>query len=124
MSQPTPATFVEIHAKDPSKAKAFFGELLGWSFEEVPMAEGGSYTFAKPASDAPPVAGLTSDGTSFALVYFVVPDLKKATERARKLGATIHVDQHVIQGMGSMTVLDDPQGAKIALWQAASPAKS
>lgn len=119
MSHQGPATFVELRGRDLEKTKAFYGELLGWTFENVPLPDGTHYTMAKSRPDAPPVAGLASDAQPQALVYFTVANCKTATERARRLGARIELDTAEVPTMGFMTILTDPQGARVALWQEA-----
>jgi len=52
------------------------------------------------------------------LAYVLVDDLKTATTKAKSLGAKVIVDVREVMGHGHMSVLSDPTGATIALWQA------
>lgn len=45
----------ELCARDIGKAKKFYAETIGWSFEAMPMPGGGTYWVAKMADQ--PVAG-------------------------------------------------------------------
>lgn len=40
-------TWRELLCPDPGRARDFYGELFGWSFEDVAMP-GGAYTIVKP----------------------------------------------------------------------------
>ena len=53
------------------------------------------------------------------LPYVVVDDLKATTEKAVSLGATVLMDVTAIPGMGHYSIIQDPTGAAIGLWQMA-----
>jgi uncharacterized protein len=52
------------------------------------------------------------------LPYVGVDDIKAATAKAKSLGAKVIVDIREVMGHGQMSVLSDPTGATIALWEA------
>jgi uncharacterized protein len=52
------------------------------------------------------------------LPYVGVDDINAATVKAKSLGAEIIVDVREVMGYGQMSVLRDPAGATIALWEA------
>jgi hypothetical protein len=49
--------------------------------------------------------------------YIGVDNIKAATEQARSLGAEISIDSHEIPNIGWMTVMKDPTGCSISLFQ-------
>jgi len=51
------------------------------------------------------------------LAYVLVDDAAAATEKARSLGATICKEVTEIPGIGWFSVITDPTGATLALWQ-------
>ena len=51
------------------------------------------------------------------LPYVGVEDINAATDKAKSLGATIHKGPMEIPNVGWMTILADPTGATIALFQ-------
>ena len=51
------------------------------------------------------------------LAYVEVDDIKAATAKAKSLGAQIMQDVTEVMGMGWLTVLVDPTGAALGLWQ-------
>jgi predicted enzyme related to lactoylglutathione lyase len=114
---------VELNTTDVSKAKTFYGQLFDWKLEDVPMGPGGSYTMIKVGEGTAggimkhPVPG----APSMWLAYVLVDDLAAATKKAKSLGATVMKDLTEVMGMGSFSVLLDPTGAAIALWQPKKP---
>lgn len=53
------------------------------------------------------------------LAYVVVDDVKASTEKAKSLGGQVMVDMTEIPGMGSFSIISDPTGASLGLWQMA-----
>ena len=51
------------------------------------------------------------------LAYVLVDDIAASTKKAKSLGATVMKDVTEVMGMGFFSVLIDPTGAAIALWQ-------
>ena len=52
------------------------------------------------------------------LPYVAVDDLAASTRRARDLGATMIMENVPVADYGKFTILKDPTGAVIAMWQA------
>jgi predicted enzyme related to lactoylglutathione lyase len=46
-----------------------------------------------------------------------VDDVRAATDKARSLGGTVIRDVTEIPGMGSFTIIQDPTGGTLGLWQ-------
>jgi predicted enzyme related to lactoylglutathione lyase len=108
--------FMEMHGGDPARAKRFYTGLFGWTAEELPMPEGGTYTFLKSAGEG--IGGMMkSDHAPHWLVYIDVLDAAAATKRARDLGAKVEVDCKEVPGRGVMSIFVDPNGARCALWE-------
>jgi hypothetical protein len=51
------------------------------------------------------------------LTYVGVNDIQQSTDQARSLGATIHMGPQEIPNIGWMTILQDPTGCTIAIFQ-------
>jgi len=51
------------------------------------------------------------------LAYFLVNDCFASAERAKSLGANFHVPPMVMEKVGTMAVLADPQGATFAIFE-------
>ena len=118
---PNPFVHVELNTTDPIKAKGFYGKLFSWKLEDMPMGPGEVYTMVKPGSGTGggimkhPVPG----APSMWLAYVEVEDIKAATAKAKSLGADIKRDVTEVPGMGWFTIIADPTGATLGLWQTA-----
>jgi predicted enzyme related to lactoylglutathione lyase len=117
-----PFCHVELSTTDVGKAKAFYSKLFSWKLEDVPMGPNMVYTLIKPG-DGPggglmqhPVPG----APSMWLSYVGVDDVKAATAKAKSLGAEIVQDSIEVPNTGWFTLIKDPTGAMLGLWQAKS----
>jgi len=113
-----PFVHVELNTTDVTKAKNFYGKLFGWKLEDVEM-DGGAYTMIKVGEGTGggiikhPVPGAPSAW----LAYVLVDDIGAATQKAKSLGAKVMKDVTEVKGVGSFSVIVDPTGAALALWQ-------
>lgn len=105
----------ELMTKDLAAAKAFYGETLGWTFEEMPMEDGGRYCVAMVGADA--VAGLFDTsrmgeeaGPDTWFAYIAVDDLDAALAAARERGATVQREPFEVPQVGRIAILADPRG--------------
>lgn len=114
-----PFVHVELYSPDVAKSKAFYSSLFDWELNE---AQGGTYTMigvgdhdygvgggmmGLPAPDVPP----------HWMAYVGVDDVKASTEKAKSLGATIIKDITPVEGYGLFSIIMDPSGAVLGLWQ-------
>jgi uncharacterized protein len=113
-----PVSFLEHTSQAADRAKSFYAAVLGWTFDEHPMPDGKTYYMAKV--DGQMVAGFASSPTGDTrphwLAYLIVSDCKAVTASARAEGAKIEVDSKR-WGPGTMSILTDPTGARVALWE-------
>ena len=114
-----PFVYTELNASDVPRSKIFYSKLFDWKLEDVP-GMGMDYTFIKNGDS--PIGGMMEHpmpgAPSMWLPYVGVDDIKVSTAKAKSLGAEIIVDVREVTGHGHMSVLRDPGGATIALWQA------
>lgn len=108
--------FVWFHndSDNPAETSAFYEKLLGWKASAGPagltMLAGESGPFAAVAPKGAGVPGW--------IPYAQVDDVVAATDEARRLGATI-LRPKTRGPAGEFSVVRDPGGAAIALWQKA-----
>jgi hypothetical protein len=118
-----PFVHAELNTTDLEKSKAFYGKLFDWKYEDIPGADGFDYTSIGVGE----TGGYGTGGgmlrqrmpgaPSAWMPYVLVDDIQAATKKARSLGATILKDVTEVPGMGSLSILTDPTGAVIGLWQ-------
>jgi uncharacterized protein len=111
--------FVELVTPDLAAAKAFYGEVFGWTFKDF---QGHSIEYAEASLNGHPVAGLFHkdypDGKKRPiawLTYLSVPDVDTAAKTASGLGAKVLFEPHSIPNRGQEAVFSDPQGAIFAI---------
>ena len=113
-----PFVHVELMTNDVRKAKEFYGKLFKWELEDVPMDDG-PYTMIKVGEGTGggmlknPIPGAPSSW----LAYVLVDDIDAATAKAKQLGASIMKDVSEVPNFGWFSVITDPTGATLALWE-------
>lgn len=116
---PNPFVHMELNSTDPEKSKAFYGKLFDWTLEDMPVGDF-DYTVIKPGPA--PGGGIMQQmipgAPSAWLVYVGVDDIHAATAKAQSLGAKIMRDVTEVADMGWLSILTDPTGAHLGLWQA------
>jgi predicted enzyme related to lactoylglutathione lyase len=56
-------------------------------------------------------------GHSMWIAYVKVGDVKAATRKAKSLGAKVKKDVTKVKGAGSLSIITDPTGAILGLWE-------
>jgi uncharacterized protein len=129
-SPPVGGVFVwnELATTDVDGAKAFYGDIFGWTSRDMAMGEGMAYTMFERAGGGGDVGGgmpLTEDMKAHGvpsnwLSYLGTEDVDASTAKAKELGATVHMEPTDIPDIGRFSVLQDPTGAAFALFQPAA----
>jgi predicted enzyme related to lactoylglutathione lyase len=115
-----PFVHVELNTPDPEKAKAFYSKLFQWQLEDMPnpAVPNGTYTMIRVGGGTEggmmkQVAG----GPTGWLAYVLVEDIHAATQKAKSLGAQVMKDVMEVPGMGWLSIIRDPTGAVLGMWQ-------
>ena len=117
-----PGTFswVDLQTDDLDGAKQFYGALLGWSYDDIPIGEGSVYSMAQVQGHN--VAGLGERQDESIPphwnCYVTVADVDASAARAAELGANILAPPFDVFDAGRMSAFADPQGAVLSIWQA------
>jgi predicted enzyme related to lactoylglutathione lyase len=116
-----PFVHVELMSTDINKSKAFYGSLFDWDLDDVQMPEM-TYTMIKVGEGTGggmlknPIPGALSSW----LAYVSVDDVSASTAKAKTLGAKVMKDVTEVPDMGWFSIITDPTGAMLALWEAKS----
>lgn len=113
---------MELATTNAEQAKAFYGALFGWSYEDMPIGEGRYYTMFKlrgrhVAACFPQSEQQRAEAPRWAS-YVAVDDVDSAAKAATAAGASILAPPFDVMGEGRMATLKDPTGAVLSLWQA------
>ena len=118
-----PNSFVhtELNTSDPKKAKDFFAKLFDWTLEDMDMGPGGTYTMIKTGEGTGgggimqhPMPG----AASVWIPYVLVDNLAVSTNKAKSLGAQIIKENVPVPNMSKFSIIADPTGAVLGLWEA------
>jgi predicted enzyme related to lactoylglutathione lyase len=111
---------VELQTKELDKAKKFYQGLFDWKLEDMPMGNGMSYTginvgegtgggmWTNPAAP---------NGPSHWLAYVNVENIDATIDKVKSLGGTVVQPKTEVPDMGWYSVITDPSGAVLGLWQ-------
>ncbi len=111
-----PVTWFEIHTADPDKAKAFYGEVFGWRFEDSMPG----YSMIGLGDGAPIGGGIAhSDGAypNDAIFLVQVPDVAATLTKIVDAGGSIVADAQTVPDVGlTFAYAANPDGSVFGLW--------
>lgn len=119
----TPGAFcwAEVGTVDAKKTKAFYSELFGWTYEDRPAGEFGTYTMCQLRGkelaglyEIPPKMGIPPHWMS----YIAVASADAACETIKQHGGKVQQGPFDVMDVGRMAICQDPTGATFSIWQA------
>lgn len=117
---PNPFVHVELNSPDLGPAQAFYTQLFDWETRAAPLLDS-SYTTIEVGRGTG--GGMFDqqlpDSAPSWLPYVEVDDIYAATFKARRLGATVLRDVTEVPKIGWFSIIRDPTGAKLGMWQQA-----
>src|SRR5579883_644266 len=113
-----PFVHVELMSTDVAKAKTFYGNMFDWKLEDMPMSDM-TYTMIRvgEGTGGGMMKNPIPNAPSAWMAYVLVDDIRAATAKAKSLGANIMKDVTEVPGAGSFSIITDPTGAMLGLWQ-------
>lgn len=113
-----PFVHVELQSTDLKKARDFYARLFDWKLEDAPVPGFGTYTMIGVGEGTGGGMMAAESGVpSHWLAYVDVADLASSTRKAKELGAKVVVDSMAVADMGKFSIIVDPTGAHLGLWQ-------
>lgn len=124
--QHEPGTFCwpELATTDADSAKALYGALFDWTFDDQSPEPGTTYTTARRAGrDVAALYVLQKSQRQRGVVahwnsYAAVKSADESALRVKVLGGTIFGAPFDVGPKGRMAIVKDPQGATLCLWEA------
>jgi len=117
-------SWADLATSDQEGAKTFYSGLFGWEYDEQPVGEGATYSMAKlgghtaaaisPQRDDERAQGVPPHWN----VYVTVDDVDGAARAVGEHGGQVLAEPFDVFDAGRMTVIADPAGAVVSLWQA------
>ncbi len=116
--------WAELNARGIDRARAFYGDVFGWTTTASPMGEGGGEYTEFQLNGESILGGLEmmpnipARVPSYWMIYFNVADVDDAFRRAVETGAAEMVAPTDFPG-GRFAIVNDPQGAMFGLLRSA-----
>jgi len=108
----------ELRTRDVERAKRFYKDTIGWSFEAMQTPDGHAYWVAMQGGK--PVAGLFSlvspqfdDLPESWMSFLAVDDVDKRVAKALEAGAKLVMPIFDVLGVGRIAMLTEPSGAGV-----------
>ena len=116
--RPGTPSWADVASPDPEAARAFYGDLFGWTGEPATEPEAMGYTVFMLADAA--VAGLGptfGDMPPLWNTYVTVADVDETLTTTTEAGGQVLMEAMNVLDAGRMAVIADPSGAALSLWQ-------
>jgi predicted enzyme related to lactoylglutathione lyase len=122
----TPGVFcwTELGTTDAAAAKVFYSGLFGWTPDDMPVSESMTYTMLKlEGRELGALYQLSNEQRTQGvlpnwLLYVAVDNPDQIANTANELGGKILAGPFDVFDAGRMAVMQDPEGAVFAVWQA------
>jgi uncharacterized protein len=126
VNEPGGFAWNELETRDPEAAKAFYGAVFGWEFEDHDMGPMGTYTEwkldGKSLGGMADITGRVPDEVpNHWMVYFAVADADAAVEKIGAAGGSVQFGPVDIPA-GRFAMATDPHGAAFAVIKLAEEA--
>ncbi len=114
--------WTELATPNAQAAKAFYTGLFGWDIQEQDMS-GFVYHIIRALSGEQVGGIYEMSGPEFQnlpahwLIYFLVSDLDATAQKVESLGGSVRVPPSDIPGVGRYSIVQDPTGGIIALFE-------
>ena len=109
--------FAELVSPEVASAKQFYGDLFGWTTDEVTSSSGPYSLFQIEGQVVAGLRGITR-GRQRWIPYLAVEHLDQTVAHAERLGAHLGDEPFEVSGVARMATIVDPAGRLVGLWEA------
>lgn len=122
MTSYTPGTFcwVDLATTSPDAAKPFYGEIFGWTAEDLTTGYEVPYSILRRRGQrVAALYAMAPEQGSFPYwaAYVCVEDAAASAERASALGGRVVMPAVEVMDLGRMAFVQDPTGGVVGLWE-------
>jgi uncharacterized protein len=117
-------SWTDLATTDQDAAKEFYGALFGWEYEDLPIDDETTYSMAmvsgkNAAAISPQQPSETEQGIPpHWNVYATVDDVDEVSGKVDDAGGSLLAGPFDVMDAGRMSVIADPAGAVLCLWEA------
>jgi len=120
--EPGAFCWADLMTRDVAAAKRFYETMFGWRLSPGEHDSSGYLHIQNGSAfigGVPPSEYMPANVPPHWLLYFQVVDCDQATAKAQELGARVYRQPVSMENVGRWSVIGDPQGAVLALFEAA-----
>jgi len=114
--------WADLSTPDAKRASDFYSGLFGWQVAADPKDPSG-YLHIRNGEHfiggVPPATHRQPGAPAHWMPYFQVDDVDAAANKAKEMGAKLHLPPMSMEGVGRMSVIADPQGAAFSIFKSA-----
>jgi hypothetical protein len=117
-------SWTDLSTTDVDAAKKFYGALFGWKADDMPMGPGQIYSMQNLGDHtACAISTLGDDMKKMGvppcwMAYITVDDVDATTKKVAGAGGKVIKEAFDVMDVGRMSVIQDPTGGTLNLWQA------
>ncbi|MFC9330061.1 VOC family protein [Kitasatospora sp. NPDC057015] len=121
-------SWIELYTTDSKAARAFYGSVFGWTYQDQPMPGGneGTYTLITPGGlppermhgglmELPPQFLQATGGKAYWHPVFATADCDASVAKVTGNGGSVQMGPEDAEGVGRLAVCLDPNGADFVL---------
>lgn len=114
--------WADLNTGDPDRANKFYSQVFGWKLTTAEKDPSG-YLHIKNGQDfiggIPPAAHRNAQTPAHWLIYILTGDVGASAAKASKLGGKLLMPPNTMEGVGTWSIIADPQGAVFAVFKPA-----
>jgi predicted enzyme related to lactoylglutathione lyase len=110
--------WIELTTDDAAAAKSFYASVFGWKINDIPIPDGSVYTMLQVDGHDLGALYQNKEHAPVWNSYVSVTSVDDSTQKAKELGANVIAPPFDVMDVGRMSVIADPAGASLCLWQA------
>lgn len=116
-------SWIDLATPDTDAARAFYGELFGWTYTVDDSSQGDYIMCARNGHSAAGMMALSEEMAASGMPpvwtsYVTVANIEEGVARVEDAGGTVMQGPMAVSEAGRMAVVADPAGAVICLWEA------
>ena len=114
---------IDVVSGDHARARRFYGEVFGWTFDEA--SEGMGYTGVKTSENGieSGIGGLAQSvgarppASNGVVPYILAPDIDATLAAVEQAGGSVEIPRTDVYSFGEFAHFRDPDGNIIGLWR-------
>jgi predicted enzyme related to lactoylglutathione lyase len=113
---------IDVVAGDRARAQKFYGEVFGWTFEDIPGADYINVRTSENGIESgiggvAQATGTAAPALNGVVPYILAPDMDATIAAIEAAGGAIVIPRTDVMGMGEFAHFRDPDGNLIGLWR-------